>query len=1051
MPLVDPFTGENFDDDGKLIESKRILKDPFTGEDFDENGNHVLPPVGVIGTAKDMLTEAKMGVGGMYSGGFHAGALLADSAGMPNVRDKLEGWSNQASERTNAYRKDLSQRQNLADQQKFIESTGPDLLDVKPGPGLTDWRTIAGQAAQSMPGTYAGMGAGYLAARGIAPIIGAALPGASSAAIEGTAGAIGFGLGEGAASAPSDAKQVYDAVLGLDETKLSQSPLYQQALASLGDPSEARKQVALTASKQTMWDTGIATTLLGAPMGAVFGRMFGASGVSASRVKNLLLGMGGEGAQEFVQSGAEQYLQNKAVQENADPSQNLSEGVANQAVGGAVSGAVMGAGPAMLANTNPASLQTTPNTKAPPPVAAGEPSPQTDQIAAPNAEPAGPLTALAMELTKDAHAEIAVPVAEPTAQDEPTDAELADFEAWQQAQRAPQADQSAPENTDQPAVNSDFAQSSQDAQEAADERAAIQEYDGVSTNDQAAQEEADARAQLADEQAQTATSTQPSEFDKAQNAFWREKLQERSAPIKSSTTFAEKRTLAGADTQRADALQRQAATTLPVIAEAVTKFANLPKGKYESFLRDRMGKKAFAERAGEIEQAWTDSHPAQILDSGKQVSGIAGNPQIPPSDSIKQPVSASVAPENVKPVEQKGPEGPAIGMTRLYHGSATRGRYHGKAWFSTSREYAANYRDGAELQYVDYPTAKLNEIADPDGYGQTVDKGFTANLELDSSETGLRKPVEQKGKAESIADVATKYAKELGQEPSQFHEDFAEKIAKKDAYGLKFLANGLNDKGKKVFSQVTGVKLPKQQGETWKAIRAWGGITEEQDATNEATRKAVITKNSAENAIKFAADNAKRVVMSADGMNGKDWIEKQVADGFTELRSQKVGAKTNYFLVKPGESSGYNLTKKGSGAAPLWKYARAYLDAKFPQPSKESVAPTPAAPQVQANPEVARNEEASPVQGRQQEGRSNGPQAAEARQEEVTTPEAPAESAPSPRSIEDQLVGVKIRIPVHVEETGQTVHIEMDAHQAYTDSKSKIDRLRALKRCVDAG
>lgn len=81
------------------------------------------------------------------------------------------------------------------------------------------------------------------------------------------------------------------------------------------------------------------------------------------------------------------------------------------------------------------------------------------------------------------------------------------------------------------------------------------------------------------------------------------------------------------------------------------------------------------------------------------------------------------------------------GMTRIYHGSATPGRYNGKAWFSTDRKYAANYRTDAELQYVDYPTDKLNAIADPDGYGQTVEKGFTVNLELDSAETGLRKPV----------------------------------------------------------------------------------------------------------------------------------------------------------------------------------------------------------------------------------------------------------------------------------------------------------------------
>lgn len=81
----------------------------------------------------------------------------------------------------------------------------------------------------------------------------------------------------------------------------------------------------------------------------------------------------------------------------------------------------------------------------------------------------------------------------------------------------------------------------------------------------------------------------------------------------------------------------------------------------------------------------------------------------------------------------------ADGMVRLYHGSAQAGRTDGKAWFSTDRKYAENYRQGAELQYVDMPADKVNKLADPDGYGQTVEKGFTLNHEFDSEETGPRK------------------------------------------------------------------------------------------------------------------------------------------------------------------------------------------------------------------------------------------------------------------------------------------------------------------------
>jgi len=94
-----------------------------------------------------------------------------------------------------------------------------------------------------------------------------------------------------------------------------------------------------------------------------------------------------------------------------------------------------------------------------------------------------------------------------------------------------------------------------------------------------------------------------------------------------------------------------------------------------------------------------------------------------------------------QPTERPRPDEPplASGMTRLYHGSAEKGRLTGSAWYSTDRQYAANYRDNAELQYIDVPTDWVNQQIDPDNYGQTVGKGFTLNVQLDSSDVGSRK------------------------------------------------------------------------------------------------------------------------------------------------------------------------------------------------------------------------------------------------------------------------------------------------------------------------
>jgi hypothetical protein len=131
--------------------------------------------------------------------------------------------------------------------------------------------------------------------------------------------------------------------------------------------------------------------------------------------------------------------------------------------------------------------------------------------------------------------------------------------------------------------------------------------------------------------------------------------------------------------------------------------------------------------------------PQAALDALKaDWKGRKENPQEPVKSDIAEgePKAATVT---------NGDEATAAqGMTRLYHGSAEHGRYEGPAWFSTDRKYAENYRPGAELQYVDYPTDKLRE-KNPDfnGWG-------TTNIELSSDETGPRKPLNKTESAEGL-------------------------------------------------------------------------------------------------------------------------------------------------------------------------------------------------------------------------------------------------------------------------------------------------------------
>jgi len=135
-----------------------------------------------------------------------------------------------------------------------------------------------------------------------------------------------------------------------------------------------------------------------------------------------------------------------------------------------------------------------------------------------------------------------------------------------------------------------------------------------------------------------------------------------------------------------------------------------------------------------------DGREGSQVDSGSQVYQ-QGQGQVGAKQASEEPATPQVQVEPPKPQADEPPL--AEGMTRLYHGSATPGRTEGKAWFSTHRPYAENYRgkETSELQYVDVPTERVNKAIDPDNYGQTVDKGFAWNVELDSSETGPRKTI----------------------------------------------------------------------------------------------------------------------------------------------------------------------------------------------------------------------------------------------------------------------------------------------------------------------
>lgn len=107
------------------------------------------------------------------------------------------------------------------------------------------------------------------------------------------------------------------------------------------------------------------------------------------------------------------------------------------------------------------------------------------------------------------------------------------------------------------------------------------------------------------------------------------------------------------------------------------------------------------------------------MHGGKPLAEAASSEAIHEIETGK--IHGHAAPETESPIEKS--------KTRLYHKGQT-GRYDGPAWFSSDKKYAENYRKDGELQYVDYPTDKLE------------DQGSNTFLgELHSDVTGARKPV----------------------------------------------------------------------------------------------------------------------------------------------------------------------------------------------------------------------------------------------------------------------------------------------------------------------
>lgn len=162
---------------------------------------------------------------------------------------------------------------------------------------------------------------------------GAAISAATSMAVK-------FGAAsEGSIGYAQQALQTQSEVEAMSLSKLDASPEYQQLVSQGYEPNAARVFLAARAGEQAGVGAGVIDALTNAVGGHFLGRIIGEGG---SLLPRMARGAATEAGVEFMQSGGEQVAQNIAIQANADPGQDLVDGVLESMLQGFFVGGLTG-------------------------------------------------------------------------------------------------------------------------------------------------------------------------------------------------------------------------------------------------------------------------------------------------------------------------------------------------------------------------------------------------------------------------------------------------------------------------------------------------------------------------------------------------------------------------------------------------------------------------------------------------------------------------------------------------------------------------------------
>lgn len=142
-----------------------------------------------------------------------------------------------------------------------------------------------------------------------------------------------------------------------------------------------------------------------------------------------------------------------------------------------------------------------------------------------------------------------------------------------------------------------------------------------------------------------------------------------------------------------------------------------------------------------------------------------------------------------------------------------------------------------------------------------------------------------------------------------FNTKFAEAVLTRNFIDLEHITNGLNDTGKAVFAEVTGVRLPKGQKVSREALRDWCGVSALDEQIRAAHREVKSCHDAAARHFKTGMPQIVAMV--------QDWYDK----GFVVPMHQDK----KHWLCNRALTSGMDLSARGVQGAQFRPYLEAFL------------------------------------------------------------------------------------------------------------------------------